>query len=646
MFLGSTNVLLPHFVTRAENWLISRKVIFTSHLWGAAQPPERTMAPLTKDSVEVASPATTMPATQAGTQDKPTSVFRSDALSLEVAVKVHGSRVINVARGIAPQTEPFEEQTVTMIVFPQGAVLRMSTTVNVSQMLVLTNLKTKQDSICRVLKVRPNANQGSYVEVEFTHRQPGYWGIQFPSEGPVAANTIAPPQTNLESQTIAPVSVTPVTRPAATTVPREPKPASVAPPAPFVPSLKPESSFISIGSQEKVQDAASATAITKPLSPVEERFESPALSVAKNVSAIDPLPAPPPAPTSLPMDELLGDADSASLSEASVSAEEESASADASSSPEAMASLDSATSDVSQSAASEAFGARLDSTFGSSAAKSVDANPNWILIAACVAVLVAGLGAGIAYFRQLPANASAQTAPIARNVASETQPAASNSTELPAITPTGQPYMAGGSETNPPARSNVGSAPPVAPPSSATNVTKAPAPSANHSPAPSKQSASGVTSNMMSTALTARPTTSTRGNEGQADQAPILDPAATAGNSSLPGISGPNAASLPMPTIQPAGPSKIGGDVKDPRLISSVAPVYPVSARSTGIQGDVVVETTIDKSGNVVRMHVVSGPLALRSCALESLRRWKYEPSKLNGEPVEVQMLVTIKFRL
>jgi periplasmic protein TonB len=101
-----------------------------------------------------------------------------------------------------------------------------------------------------------------------------------------------------------------------------------------------------------------------------------------------------------------------------------------------------------------------------------------------------------------------------------------------------------------------------------------------------------------------------------------------------------------VPTVQPEGPVKIGGNVKEPKLINSVAPVYPLTARSSGIQGDVVIDTTIDKSGNVVRMHVVSGPAMLRPPALESLRRWKYEPSRLDGEPVEVQMQVTIKFRL
>jgi TonB family protein len=604
------------------------------------------MAPLTKDSVEAASPVAGTPAAQTGTQSKPTSSLRADALSLEVAVKVHGSRVIEVARGTAPRTEPFEEQTVTMIVFPQGAVLRMATAVNVSQMLVLTNIKTKQDSICRVLKVRPNANQGSYVEVEFTHRQPGYWGVQFPSEGPVPINSVAPPQVNLESPKIAPPSPTPATRPPVTTAPRDSKPASVAPTAPFVPPAKPESSFISIGSQEKVQEAASATAITKPLSPAEMRIEGLTAPFAKTISAVDPVPAPPSAPPAVSMDDLRGDSDLVSPSPTSTVTEEHSTSATSSASRDVEAILGDAGSDASQTSAPETFGARLDSSFGSSVAQSSGTNQNWMLIAACVAVLVAGLGAGIAYFRQRAGNPSApRTASSSASASSTAQPATDGTNQLPAITPGGQPYMAKGADVNAAARP--GDAPsPAAPSSSTNNAAKAPASPANHSPAPTKPTTPGVTSDMVSTALTSRPTTWTRGSEGQADQAPVLDATSTSGSSPLPGITGPSAAALPMPAAQPESPAKIGGNVKEPKLIASVAPAYPLGARSSGVQGDVVIETTIDKTGNVVRTHVVSGPAMLRPSALEALKRWKYEPSRLNGEPVEVQMQVTIRFRL
>jgi len=605
------------------------------------------MAPLTKDSVEAESPIASTPVAQTGTQSKPTSSLRADALSLEVAVKVHGSRVIEVARGTAPRTEPFEEQTVTMIVFPQGAVLRMATVVNVSQMLVLTNIKTKQDSICRVLKVRPNANQGSYVEVEFTHRQPGYWGVQFPSEGPVATNSVPPPQVNLEPQKIAPASPTPATKPPVTTAPRDSKPASVAPTAPFVPPARPESSFISIGSQEKVQEAASATAITKPLSPVEMRLEGLTAPVAKTISAADPLPAEPSNPSAVSMDDLRGDSDSASSSSASTVTEEHSISASLSASRDVAAILGDSGSDASHTSTSEAFGARLDSSFGSSAGQSSGSNQNWMLIAACVAVLVAGLGGGIAYFRQHGGNPSAShTAPAAASASSTAQLAPNDANQLPALTPAGQPYMPTGADVNASARPGGSASSAAEPSSSANNAAKAPAPSAGHSPAPTKQTAPGVTSDMVSTALTSRPTTWTRGSEGQADQAPVLDAASTSGATPLPGIAGTNAAALPMPAAQPEAPAKIGGNVKEPKLIASVAPAYPLSARSSGVQGDVVIETTIDKAGNVVRTHVVSGPAMLRPSALEALKHWKYEPSRLDGEPVEVQMQVTIKFRL
>src|SRR5580693_10163615 len=152
------------------------------------------MAPLIKDSLDVANSTTAAPVSLTSAPQKPAApsgpTLRADALSLEVPVKVHGSRVTEVARGAAPHTEPFEEETGTMIVFPHGGVLRMSTAVTASQMLVVTNLKTRQDAICRVIKVRTFSNMQGYVEVEFTHQQPGYWGVHFPSEGPAAAAVI------------------------------------------------------------------------------------------------------------------------------------------------------------------------------------------------------------------------------------------------------------------------------------------------------------------------------------------------------------------------------------------------------------------------------------------------------------------------
>ncbi len=133
--------------------------------------------------------------------------LRSDAVSLDVPVRVHGSRVTEIVRGITPHTEPFEEQTTTMIVFPQGGVLRMSTAVSVGQAVVLTNLKSRQDAICRVVKVRTNPNLHSYIEIEFTHAQPGYWGVHFASDGPAPPKRtapVAPPAASIPAAPVAP----------------------------------------------------------------------------------------------------------------------------------------------------------------------------------------------------------------------------------------------------------------------------------------------------------------------------------------------------------------------------------------------------------------------------------------------------------
>ncbi|MGH9726665.1 MAG: hypothetical protein ACRD41_16535, partial [Candidatus Acidiferrales bacterium] len=225
------------------------------------------MAPLIKDAVEISNPASDVtpvvsPAPPAPAAKPSSGGMRAEALSLDVAVKVHGSRVKEVVRGITPHTEPFEEQSNTMIVFPQGGVLRMTTPVNAGQMMVLTNLKTRQDAICRVVKVRANSSQQSYVEVEFTSRQPGYWGVNFPSDGPsavapqspasVAPSVAAPAATDSAPPVARPIPVAPAAKPIDTTVSASGVQPFIVPPAPSKPAVKPQSTFISIGSQEDV----------------------------------------------------------------------------------------------------------------------------------------------------------------------------------------------------------------------------------------------------------------------------------------------------------------------------------------------------------------------------------------------------------
>src|ERR1700680_1628113 len=218
------------------------------------------MTPVLKDMLEVAHPAGESASPQPVTGAKTASHhLNSEAVSLEVPVKVYGSRVTDVARSTTPHSEPFEEQTTTMIVFPEGGVLKMLQVVSVGQMLVLANLKSRQDAICRIVKVRAYSSSASYVEVEFTNSQPGYWGVYFPSDGPELAKkvvSLAPPlarPAEVKKWPLPGLASTPTTVPSLPTT-NAPDPNPLSGQSKQVPALG--SSFISIGSQEDVQAAA------------------------------------------------------------------------------------------------------------------------------------------------------------------------------------------------------------------------------------------------------------------------------------------------------------------------------------------------------------------------------------------------------
>ncbi|HYL67757.1 MAG TPA: TonB family protein [Candidatus Limnocylindria bacterium] len=629
------------------------------------------MAPLTKDTLEVANSAAESAVSQATTQPKSaTGHMRSDALSLEVAVRVHGSKVKEVVLGTTPHTEPFEEQTSTMIIFPQGGVLRMNTAVTVGQMLVLTNLKSRQDAICRVVKVRPNAKLAAYIEVEFTQRQPGYWGVHLPSDADAAPAKVAPsaptisagselkektrPAVDISWAPAPPPSVTPQQPVASDSGSNEIKPAYVPPPPPverFVPAAKPEPSFISIGSQEEVQPAASATA------QIESKHEAFIPAPATNSAPVDlPSAASPAGPLeSLSMTELRGDDEPAPLVPALVSetsaAEEQALALAASKSENSQSTFGSFaggnTLAAARSTSPDDFGSRLDSGFGASAPQDARPGVNWLLIAAGAAVLLTVLGGGL-YFRSRSTNDRAANTNTPALVHQPTQvpqaPEFSNSVQSPDTNSIAQPPSVSASPTT---QMNTANGTPSAVIPNSPSAGKPAAGVALQPVAPAKQVTPSVTPDMMSQSLNSHPTSVQRADAGGADAAPVLDASADSdGNSAaLSGISSsPHVPTLAPPAVQPEAPVKIGGEVKEPRLIASTLPVYPLAARQTGVEGDVIVNTTIDKSGSVVGMHVVSGPAILRQAALDALRRWKYEPSMLNGQPVAVEMQVTIKF--
>jgi protein TonB len=91
---------------------------------------------------------------------------------------------------------------------------------------------------------------------------------------------------------------------------------------------------------------------------------------------------------------------------------------------------------------------------------------------------------------------------------------------------------------------------------------------------------------------------------------------------------------------------RVGGDVKPPQLIYGPAPVYPPLARTSRIEGTVLIDAVINEAGDVVQERAISGPGLLMHAALMAVSRWRYQPTYLDGQAVSIRMHVTVKFHL
>ena len=91
---------------------------------------------------------------------------------------------------------------------------------------------------------------------------------------------------------------------------------------------------------------------------------------------------------------------------------------------------------------------------------------------------------------------------------------------------------------------------------------------------------------------------------------------------------------------------KVGGQVAAARLVYQPQPVYPPLARQARIQGTVRLEAVINKQGQIEELTVVSGHPMLIQAALDAVSKWQYEPTMLNGVPVEVITTIDVNFTM
>ena len=102
---------------------------------------------------------------------------------------------------------------------------------------------------------------------------------------------------------------------------------------------------------------------------------------------------------------------------------------------------------------------------------------------------------------------------------------------------------------------------------------------------------------------------------------------------------------LALSTAPPAR-IRVSGDAALKSLDHKVAPSYPDEARANRVQGTVVLHVVIGTDGSIKEIEAVSGDPALVNAATVAVQQWKYKPTLLNGEPVEVDTIVKLDFRL
>src|SRR6266550_6051090 len=137
-----------------------------------AMPPtakEKEISAARPDTAQGPEPNSTLPGDTA---------VKQQPVALEVPVTVNGARTVEGS----DKREPFSETTKTVLIFGNGTVIRLSSSVAPGQLVFLTNEKTKREVVCQVVKSKNYRNVSGYVELEFTESVVGFWGMRFPGD--------------------------------------------------------------------------------------------------------------------------------------------------------------------------------------------------------------------------------------------------------------------------------------------------------------------------------------------------------------------------------------------------------------------------------------------------------------------------------
>jgi len=102
----------------------------------------------------------------------------------------------------------------------------------------------------------------------------------------------------------------------------------------------------------------------------------------------------------------------------------------------------------------------------------------------------------------------------------------------------------------------------------------------------------------------------------------------------------------PLPEPDSPPPAVIGGRLEPAVPIKQPVPVYPPLARTANVEGSVILHGVVSERGDIQDIEVVSGHPMLVRAAIDGVKKWKYRPARLNGQPIPCPIDVTVNFVL
>ena len=547
---------------------------------------------------------------------------RSNPVCLEVAVTVRGLPGAGAAT-------PAREESRTVIVFDNGAVLRLSQILAPGQSMILSNAQGRE-VICKIVNTRKLPNIKGYVEVEFAESASDFWGIHQPPERTSASasktsvtgssagiNPVA--DQSLGAATIKPPVLLPVP--------------SSAPSSAKVPALMP------VNEMKTVSDGAPTFDDITGLMTMSPKVTSPTRPPDSG-SASQPS-----IPNRNKEKQVVDTAKIVFATEAGADTPQETPVSKASEALQVPAQKHNPPADF------QNIG-RLSSSLGAGNSPGEGTFGRMPMIAGGVALLVIVLGGGFFLMHRqsgpsaIPATnvvvqPSSPTVPAANDTSQSADTAQAIQNQAPSVTQAVENQVpAAAQSVSAVSRDNVRDSAPL------ESTKPGQARKNDDASPPAEHAASGrqpVPDLKMSSP------TSPRRDFTKLGEVPTA-PAIAEATASVPVSE--SLRSVVRTESQPAPPrpailtESVSNIVSNPKLLISTRAVYPQAAKQANVQGTVVLAAEVDEKGNVSGAKAISGPAMLRAAAISNVMQWKYQPALVNGNPASGEVTINIDFKL